>query len=290
MLFTYWMNPKLDEPPSAEAWRAQYPGFRIFGDHDVRSLLSPARLNLYDRITLPACKSDVARLVLLREYGGLYIDAHAGPAQGERLAETLDALASFELVLFCRAYLKKSPDETHLTNGAIAGRRHSLLLNRLIDCGFDHLTDQEAAESAASGYVHYNLWGIVGTWILLKCFFDLSLKPSDLKPEFKNMILVRHLATEEEPGFQLYKYYGYREPGRHWSERQKTEPLFRQASSPPTNDQSHNGTGRSAGCQCVANGGPDNPLVAETENASGGSVQAPTMTPVTYFSGWLGYP
>jgi hypothetical protein len=226
MLFTYWTNPTLDEPPSAKAWRAQYPGFRIFSDDDVRQLLSPTHLHLYDKIALPACKSDVARLILLREYGGLYIDAHAGPTQGERLAETLDALASVELVLFCRAYMKKSPDETHLMNGAIAGRRHSVLLTQLIDCAFDHLSQQNAAESAASGYVHYTLWGIAGTWILLKCFFDLSLKPNDIKPEFKGMILVRHLATAEEPGFQVYKYYGYRQPGEHWSERQKTECLF----------------------------------------------------------------
>lgn len=226
MLFTYWVNPTLLEPPSAEAWRLQYPGFRIFCDDDVRPLLSPERLQLYDEISLPACKSDVARLVLLREYGGLYMDAHAGPTQPEGLAETIDALASFELVLFCRAYLKKTPDETHLMNGAIAGRRHSLLLDQLIDCAFDHLAKQKAAESATSDYVHYTLWGIAGTWILLKCFFDLSLKPNDLKTEFKDKILVRHLASAGEPGFEVYKFYGYREPGTHWSERQKHERLF----------------------------------------------------------------
>jgi hypothetical protein len=226
MLFSYWTSPTLDEPPSAEAWRAKYPDFRFFRDDDVRPLLSPERLNLYDRITLPACKSDVARLVLLREYGGLYVDAHAGPTQGERLAETLDALSSFELTLFCRAYEKKSRNEIHLMNGAIAGRRRSELLDRLIDCAFDHLTQQSVAEAAAAGYVRYSLWGIAGTWILLKCFFDLSVEPHEIKPEFRKTILVRHLATAEESGFEVYKYYGYREPGQHWSQREKTERLF----------------------------------------------------------------
>ena len=97
---------------------------------------------------------------------------------------------------------------------------------RLIDCAFDHLSQQKDAESAAFGYVHYTLWGIAGTWILLKCFFDLSLKPNDIKPEFKDESLCRHLATAAEPGFEVYKYYGYRQPGEHWSERQKTECLF----------------------------------------------------------------
>jgi hypothetical protein len=234
VIFTYWTSPKLYEPPSAKVWRALYPSFRVFGDRDITTLLDPSQLDLYDRITLPACKSDVARLVLLREYGGLYVDAHAGPAQGERLAETLDALSSVELVLFCRAYMKKSPEETHLMNGAIAGRRQSPHMSQLIDCAFDHLKQQDAAESAASAYVDYNLWSIAGTWILLKCFFNLSIRPNSLKPEFDDTILVRHLASAEEPGFQVYKHYGYREPGAHWSERQKTErPFWQPTFMPP---------------------------------------------------------
>ena len=109
MLFTYWTSPTLEEPPSGKAWRVQYPGFRIFCDDDVRPLLSPGHLHHYDKIALPACRSDLARLVLLREYGGLYVDAHAGPTQGERLAETLDALASVELVFLPGLYEGTSP-------------------------------------------------------------------------------------------------------------------------------------------------------------------------------------
>ena len=45
-------------------------------------------------------------------------------------------------------------------------------------------------------------------------------------PEFKELIVVRHLVSTDELGFEVYKYYGYRQPGEHWSERQKTKCLF----------------------------------------------------------------
>lgn len=230
MLFTYWTSETLDAPPSLDAWRAKYPGFRVFGDADVLPLLgSDLRRRIYNEITLPACKSDIARLVLLREYGGLYVDAHTGPSDGERLAETLEALATYELVLFCRMYMAKTPEEIHLMNGALVGRRKTPLLDDLINCAFDNLVQHKLAEQATSDHVHYTLWDLAGTWILLKSFFDMSSKPYDLRPEFKGRILVHKMTGEASPGFRVYQFYGYREPGQHWSERQKEERLFTNA-------------------------------------------------------------
>jgi hypothetical protein len=226
MIFTYWDHPTLDEPPSAAAWRARYPKFRVYRDADVRAFLGPDRLFLFDQINMPACKSDIARLFLLREYGGLYVDAHAGPTQAERLAETLEALSRFDLILFCRSYLKKEPQELHLMNGAIAARRHSLFLDALIVCAFGHLADQKAAEATTDEYVHYTLWGMAGTWILLKCFFEMSKEPFQLRPEYTDKILVRYLESPISAGFEMYQFYEYREPGNHWSEREKKERLF----------------------------------------------------------------
>ena len=233
MLFTYWTSPTLDEPPSVAAWRARYPEFRIFRDQDIRPLLSPERLSVFDQIAIPACQSDIARLCLLREHGGLYVDAHAGPSEAERLAETLGALARFDLVLFCRTFMRKSPEELHLMNGAIAARRHTPLLDMLLDCAFGHLAEHKTAEEATTEHVHYTLWGMAGTWILLKCFFDLSKKPFRLKHEYEDRILIHYQESATlSPGFEMYQFYDYREPGKHWSERQKTERLFRQSADP----------------------------------------------------------
>lgn len=227
MFFTYWENETTAEPPSAEAWRAHYPGFIVFSDKDVLPLLGTVeRRELYEQIVLPACKSDIARLLLLREHGGLYVDAHAGPTDGARLAETMDALSKFEMILFCRAYEKKTPEELHLMNGAIAARAGTVFLDMMIDTAFEHLFQHIAAERATADYVHYTLWGLAGTWIMLKNFFDMNVNPYALRPEFASRILVRHIEDPPSAGFQVYLYYGYRGPGQHWSERQKTERLF----------------------------------------------------------------
>lgn len=227
MLFTYWTSQTLDEPPSAGVWREKYPEFRIFHDEDVMPILgSDLRRRIFSEINIPACKSDIARLVLLREYGGLYVDAHAGPTSGEQLSGTLGALASYEMVLFCRSYMDETGHDIHLMNGAYAARRKAPVLDDLINCAFDHLVQHKIAEQATSEHVFYDLFGLAGTWVLLKCFFDMSSKPYTLRPEFKDQIFLCNMTSPESPGFKVYQFHSYKKSGEHWSDRQKTERLF----------------------------------------------------------------
>jgi hypothetical protein len=210
----------LDAPPSVAAWRERFSNFRVFDGADVLPLLgSELRRKLYSQITLPACKSDIAHFVLLREYGGLYVDAHMGPSDGDRLAETLEALASFELVVFCRTHMAKTEEELHLMNWAFAARRKAAVLDALINYAFDHLLQPELAEHATSEHIHDTLWGVTGTLMLLKCFFNTSSKPYNLRPEFMGRILMHKMTDAASPGFKVYQV-GYREPEQYWSERQ----------------------------------------------------------------------
>jgi hypothetical protein len=60
-------------------WRAEFPQFKIFGDAEFRLLMTryfPDRIELYDNVCIPTAKSDIALLLLLYEFGGLYIDCH----------------------------------------------------------------------------------------------------------------------------------------------------------------------------------------------------------------------
>src|SRR5262245_36599709 len=61
------------------AWREHFSQFFLIGDHDVLPLIDryfPIYTDLYEKIRLPAAKSDVARLLALYEFGGLYVDCH----------------------------------------------------------------------------------------------------------------------------------------------------------------------------------------------------------------------
>jgi len=230
MLFTYWHNSELVLPPSTPAWRERFPDFTVFGDEDVIPLLGSDELReLYMQIGIPACKSDIARLVLLRAYGGLYIDAHAAPAEGDRLAETLDALSFYELLLFSKAWHAKAETDFNLMNTVIAARRHAPALDTLIDAVFANLVRHRQMEREKQNYVPYHLFSLTGTMVMIDCFFAPSPNGYFIRPEFEERVHLYEMTSPTAPGFHLYQFYGYRKPGEHWSERQKHERLFRTA-------------------------------------------------------------
>ena len=80
---------------SMACWARFHPGFTIerIDEGRVLDLLQsahPTLARLYSSITIPACKSDIARLVYLEAFGGIYVDAHTvctkslGPVLRER--------------------------------------------------------------------------------------------------------------------------------------------------------------------------------------------------------------
>jgi hypothetical protein len=222
MMFTYWTG-QAEEPESFDVWRDKYPKFSVFGDEDVLPLLkSDDFRDIYHQIGIPACKSDIARLVLLREYGGLYIDSHMGPSSGSRLAETLEGLARFELILFS----KKWEQGFNFMNGVLAARRQAPVLDLLIDKAFSNLICHKHMEDETSDYVPYNIFSLTGTAVMLEIIFDATAW-GVMKREFKERVDFHVMETGDSPGFHIYQFYGYRKPGEHWSERQQRERLFR---------------------------------------------------------------
>jgi hypothetical protein len=103
MIFSYWSEDDTSAVTSTiEAWSEHFPKYRVIGDSDVRPILSqmkPEFVDLYNRITIPACRSDVARLVFLYAHGGLYVDCHCHPADPDRIRGLLDGLDTYEVVL-----------------------------------------------------------------------------------------------------------------------------------------------------------------------------------------------
>jgi mannosyltransferase OCH1-like enzyme len=60
----------------------------------------PTYLEAYQNIRIPACRSDIARLVALHEWGGLYVDCHCGIRDAKRIGQLLGFLDSMELIVF----------------------------------------------------------------------------------------------------------------------------------------------------------------------------------------------
>ncbi|PYD75391.1 glycosyltransferase [Novacetimonas pomaceti] len=228
MLFTYWTHPEEKTPPSWDEWKDAYPYYKIFGDDEVLEIMNDEELKFYyTKITLPAAKSDIARLVLLREFGGLYMDAHTCPARMVDLVHTLDYSNSYEMTLFGKKWEFKYPNDFNLMNTVILCRKNSNLLDLLLGLIRENLKKQYEKEKAAGGYADYDIHFVTGTYCFVSIFFDESPYPPKLKEKFIGRVNVDMLERADSAGFHIYKNYTYRKEKSHWSERQKVEPLFR---------------------------------------------------------------
>lgn len=226
MIFMYWTHREISEPGSAPAWRKLYANFRIFSDEDVRPLLPVEVAPIYDRIRLPSAKSDLARLLLLREYGGLYVDAHIGPTAPEHLLETLLPLTSYNMILFGKGWAMKTETDFDLMNGIIAARRQTPELDVVIDLMKCNLMEQWIKECGTTEHVPYGLFELTGTYTLVRSFFDQVKPRPRIKERFRDTVMVHYMLDNQRSGFEIAAYYDYRKPGNHWSEREKNERFF----------------------------------------------------------------
>jgi mannosyltransferase OCH1-like enzyme len=238
MFFTYWTNAYGANNDPAEQpfqqmksdWSSKLPDFRVFDDVEVGRLLhqiNPDLPAIFDRIAIPACRSDIARLVLLHAHGGMYVDAHTSTNNFVSLTRIMEYLTTRELIIFDKHRDSKEGGDKSIVNGAMAARRHSPALRSVISDVVDNLLQHERAEAASDVYVPYNIFVITGPWALCTTLFTHVGVGMTLKPQFESAVHVEALGTEASQWpFVFYKYYGYREEGRHWSERQAVERLF----------------------------------------------------------------
>jgi len=235
MIFTFWVHDTAedgeaeDAPQGVAAWRENHPGMSLYSDADVLPILDgfgPTWVDLYRRIRIPACKSDLARLLLLFRFGGLYVDSHTGPGNAHHLVKVFAGLATHEVVLFDKMWEHKHMNDIYIMNSVMCARQWSPVIKLLIDSALDNLQEHERKEHEAEGYVPYNIFVLTGAWDIRRNFFEMRNRKHVVKPAFADRVHLVGLERDEDPGFVLYKYYAYRKEGRHWSERQASERLF----------------------------------------------------------------
>ncbi|WP_080515559.1 glycosyltransferase [Methylorubrum extorquens] len=228
LIFMYWENSEIVEPPSASSWKSFYPNFRVFREEDVVPILPETFVDVFLSIKLPAAKSDMARIFLLREHGGLYVDAHVGPTRSSYLLMTLARLAGCNLMLFSRDWLMdERSNYFDLINGVIAARQGAPELSMIIDKMMTNVIEHWHKEMETSDYVQYDLFSLTGTWLLAERFLEVPALRPNVRLEFRPKVVVNIIKDGASSGFELYKFHSYRGPGNHWSERQLYERLFR---------------------------------------------------------------
>ena len=136
-MFSYW--DKDDVSPIDEFildWRSHFPNFRVFGDAEIEPMIAhrfPEFRDMFSRIRIPTCKSDLALLLALYEFGGLYVDCHCGIRYPDKINYFLEKLTEYELILYDRDNSSRPDLHGRLfpLNSVLFARPHSQII---LDC------------------------------------------------------------------------------------------------------------------------------------------------------------
>ena len=179
MIFFYWHGAQHDLIREAiSSWRSHFSDFKVLVDSDIEPIIAkrfPKYLEPYQKIRMPACKSDIARLVALHEWGGLYVDCHCGVGDRRHIRQLLENLDTFELIVVDEdpkywppAYKRPAVNPM---NGIMFARNGSEIIFEWQERAFRGLWNQYTIEKM-QGFCPYNIWSLTGAGHLRQILID----------------------------------------------------------------------------------------------------------------------
>jgi len=227
-VFSYWTgNDHAVHNDLINEWRAEFPRFQIFGDADVRPIMKryfPDRVELYEKICIPTAKSDIALLLLLHEFGGLYIDCHCGIRDADEIRLLLSLLGEYDAIFVDRILSQEPrPPEEHLViNSIIFSRPNFDLILRMCHQALSNFAWQHDKERRV-GFVPYDIWSLSGPRLVTAMLLEPASFNREVRSDYKGRIKI---VREETAPIVRNRFRAYSKLSQHWSERQKVELLF----------------------------------------------------------------
>lgn len=197
----------------------------------------PDVVELIPKISLPAMRADLVRLMALYQYGGMWLDSNTTLKDPAKLEGMFEAYSSFQFVITV------TNTDFNVRAGAMMARSGSTLAWESVEKTMENLHRHFELEKKTSEYVPYNMFMFVAPviWIeMIGYTFD---------DEFRNQValtfqqnpktLTLDLPKFEEFGValmivdEIVSFYGCNMDHHHgenfhnhWSERQKRQRLF----------------------------------------------------------------
>jgi Glycosyltransferase sugar-binding region containing DXD motif len=227
-IFAYWQDTDHTViANTVEQWRAHFSQFRVLGNNDIDPLVCkyfPQYFDSYRAIRIPAAKADLARLLALYEWGGLYVDCHCGIKDPDALRSLLGRLSEFEAIFVDRRLSQKSrPSGAHfLINAILIARTGSQLFLTMAREALTNLDRQREIERE-KGFVSYHIGRLSGPDLITAVVLQPGTHNCEIRRDLSDRVLI---IPEETAPVERYSHGGYRVAGSHWFERQKTELLF----------------------------------------------------------------
>lgn len=216
-------------------YKKNYPDFNveIIIDEKINSIpelniFFPELLFFYNKLNNYAAKSDVARLLYLYFYGGIFLDTHI---------EHIFKVGSNNIYTLFEKYKNydciTAKNDKHFNCTSLISKPYCNLLYNVLYEITKNLKKHYQLENNSMEYIKYNVLGLTGSSVffsLLKLNQILNIINVD---EITNSINFKKYNTAcfySSDYFNYYKvYFDYNHGNskiKHWSEKQKTERLF----------------------------------------------------------------
>jgi hypothetical protein len=242
-IFFYWDGPNIPHAviENVDNYKKLNPDFRVVlaNDADIVRYASayPTLINLFQCATIAALKSDIARMVLLNEEGGAWIDCNTTLQKKEAISEIFSGCEKFKFALTVMP-----TKNFNLKSSFLIAYPKTELANLLISSMTEKLYSHYENEKSSVGYVPYNFF----MWVVpVVAYKLLDYKIDEQSINFMNNNYRSQKFINPNIGsFQKYscglvdvsgllKFYGTNMDHHHgdnfhlhWSKLQQTQKLF----------------------------------------------------------------
>ena len=194
MIFSYWHGPIPHELPNVADWKSVAPDLRIFTDRDVLPIAAKYGadvVELFRRIRLPAARGDVARVLLLEAYGGMWVDFHVGHGQsGSRCSIcSRNCAGDTEVVVIDELSRHAFKGDLALPSSVVLARKGAKPMGDIVRAVLRNLVEQFRKERESTEYVPYNTVVVTGPWAISVVLFDRSELPIVLRQQYRETVL-----------------------------------------------------------------------------------------------------
>jgi hypothetical protein len=238
-IWFYWddlTNIPKEFQDNIDLYKKNYPDFNveIIIDDKINSIpevnnIFPGLLLLYNKLKIYAAKSDIARLLYLYFYGGIYIDIHV---------EHIFKLNSNNIYTLFEKYKNYDCIIARTNKGVfncttLISKPYSKLLYNVLCNLIKNLEKHYELERNSIEHISYNILNLTGSSIFFFILKFYELKNIVESDGITNSI---NFKTYNTACFCCSDYFNYNKVNfnynhgdlkhRHWSEKQKTERLF----------------------------------------------------------------
>lgn len=227
-VFSYWASSDFESLPQPKYMRALLgDNYEVITDKNIQEILKkypPFMSEMYNQISIAACKSDFARLLYLYEYGGLYLDMHCAIGNLQVFCGLHEMLSDKQAVFFKTI---NSDGGFSFINGIILAKPGANAVQKVINGAFDKLKKQFEAESKTKEYINYNIWEISGPKIIGDEIIEVG--STDIIASLANDTKIEYLfKIRSQEAFDLFHFYSYRKSNNHWTDLQQRQRLFKE--------------------------------------------------------------